>query len=120
MAKHSINDFDRLYRVTKRGVGVAGRVVRISLGRVGAKTLRLLTHVTLVNESNDGTKDRIGINAGSRDHYLDEITDPLTDELIVSRSDILLGEGDSFFAELTGTQNGDVLVMTCAGWEQVL
>lgn len=120
MAKHNINDFDRLYRVTKCGVGVTGQVVRISLGRVAPKTLRLLTHVTVENKNNDGTKDRIGISAGSLDHYLDEITDPLTDELIVSRSDILLGEGDSFFAEFTGTQNGDELILTCVGWQQRL
>lgn len=120
MPKHSINDFDRLYRATKGGVGITGQVVRVSLGRVAPKTLRLLTHITLENKSNDATKDRIGINAGSRDHYLDEIADPLTDELIVSRSDVLLGDGDSFFAEFTGTQNGDELILTCIGWEQKL
>lgn len=120
MPKHSINDFDRLYRVTKTGLGITGQVVRISLGRVGPKALRLLTHVTVENKTSDGTKDRIGINAGSLDHYLDEIDEPLTDELIVSRSDILLGEGDSFFAELTGTTDGDALILTCVGWEQTL
>jgi len=120
VAKHSINDFDRLYRVTRTGAGVLNQTVRVSLGRVAPKTLRLLTHVTLENKNNDGTKDRIGINAGSRDHYLDEIDDPLKEELIVSRSDILLGEGDSFFAEFTGTQNDDELILTCVGWEQRL
>jgi len=118
--KHNINDFDRLYRVTKTGVGVLNQTVRLSLGRVAPKTLRLLTHVTVENKSNDGTKNRIGIDAGSRDHYLDEIDDPLQDELIVSRSDIILGEGDSLFAEFTGTQNGDELILTCVGWEQGL
>jgi len=118
--KHSINDFDQLYRITKTGVGAVNQTVRVSLGRVAPKTLRLLTHVTVENKTNDGTKNRIGINAGSRDHYLDEIDDPLKDELIVERSDILLGEGDSFFAEFTGTQNGDELILTCVGWEQGL
>ena len=118
--KHSINDFDRLYRITKTGVGVVNQTVRVSLGRVAPKTLRLLTHVTLENKTNDGTKDRIGINAGSRDHYLDEIDDPLQGELIVERSDILLGEGDAFFAEFTGTENDDELILTCVGWEQRL
>ena len=41
-------------------------------------------------------------------------------ELAVSKSDILLGEGDVFFAELTGTTDGDILVMTCVGWESGL
>ena len=120
MPKHSINDFDRLYRITKTGVGVLNQTVRVSLGRVAPKTLRLLTHVTLENKSNDGLKDRIGINAGDRDHYLDEIDDPLKGELIVSRSDILLGEGDAFFADFTDAQNGDELILTCVGWEQRL
>jgi len=120
VSKHNINDFDRLYRVTKGGVGVAGQVVRLSLGRIGPKKLRVLTHITVENKTSDGTKNRIGINAGSRDHYLDEIDDPLQDELTVSRSDVLLGEGDSFFVELTGTQNGDELIFTCVGWEQGL
>jgi len=43
-----------------------------------------------------------------------------TAELAVSRSDILLGEGDSFFAELIGTHDPDALIMTCVGWEQSL
>jgi len=120
VAKHSINDFDRLYRITKKGVGAVNQTVRVSLGRVAPKTLRLLTHVTLENKSNDGLKDRIGINAGDRDHYLDEIDDPLKGELIVSRSDILLGEGDAFFADFTDAQNGDELILTCVGWEQRL
>ncbi|GAJ15430.1 unnamed protein product, partial [marine sediment metagenome] len=38
-------------------------------------------------------------------------------ELAVSRSDILLGEGDVFFADLIGTTTGDSLVMSCLGWE---
>jgi len=118
--KHSINDFDQLYRITKTGVGVLNQTVRLSLGRVAPNTLRVLTHVTVENKTSDGTKNRIGITAGGRDHYLDEIDDPLKDELIVSRSDILLGEGDSFFVELTGTQDSDELVLTCVGWEQGL
>ena len=80
----------------------------------------MLTHVTVENRTGTRTKDRIGINNGGRDHYLDEILDPAQNELIVSRSDILLGEGDYFFAEFTDTQNGDELVMTCVGWQQGL
>lgn len=120
MPKHNVNDFDQLYRITKAGVGVTGQVVRLSLGRVGPKTLRVLTHITVENKTSDGTKNRIGINAGSRDHYLDEIANPLTAELIVGRSNVLLGEGDSFFAEFTGTQTGDELILTCIGWKQTL
>lgn len=116
----NINDFNRLYRRTKRGVGVTNGTVRLKLRPVGEKTLRVLTHVTCENLDTTGTKNRMGINAGGVDHYLDEIEDPAANELIVSRSDILLGDGDYFFIEFTGTINDDRLKMTCVGWEQDL
>jgi len=112
----NIYDFDRLYRRTKTGVGVTGEVVRLRLGPIKAKTLRVLTHVTVENKTSAYTKCRLGINAGPVDHYLDELQTIAKDELAVSRSDILLGEGDYFFSELTGTTDGDTLVMTCVGW----
>lgn len=116
----NVNDFDLLYRRTKTGLGVAGQVVRLRLNPIGAKRLRVLTHVTVENQTNPYTKCRLGINAGGRDHYLDELTTIVAEELAVSRSDIPLGEGDYFFAELTGTTDGDYLIMTCWGWEQTL
>lgn len=116
----NIQDFDRLYRRTKTHITVAGGTVTMRLGPVGPKKLRVLTHVTVENKGSDGTQTRIGINAGGRDHYLDEIKNPLQNELIVSRSDILLGEGDYFFAEFTDIDDGDTLVMTCIGWEKDL
>lgn len=114
------NDFDRLYRRTiteKRG---ATSPHRVKLGRVGAQKLRTLTHVTVENQTSALTKCRLGISSGGRDHYLDELQTVAADELVVSRSDILLGEGDVFFAELTGGAADDLLVMTCVGWEQDL
>jgi len=116
----NIFEFDRLYRRTKTGVGVTGQVVRLRLNPIRPKTLRVLTHVSVENKTGARTKDRLGINAGGRDHYLDEIMDPAQNELIVSRSDILLGEGDYFFAEFIDTENGDELLMTCIGWDQGL
>ena len=116
----NINDFDRLYRRTTTGIGVTGEVVRLRLGPIGAKTLRVLTHITVENKTNAYTKCRLAIAAGGRDHYLDELQNIAAEELAVSRSDVLLAEGDYFFAELTGTTNGDVLVMTCVGWTKGL
>lgn len=116
----NITDFDHLYRRTKTATGVTGSIVRLSLKPIRPKTLRVLTHVTLEDTDNNFTKCRLGIQASGRDHYLDEITSVTKDELCVSRSDILLGEGDAFFAELTGTTTDDHLIMTCAGWTKGL
>jgi len=116
----NINDFDQLYRrkITDRAGATSPH--RIGLDRIGAHKLRVLTHVTVENETTDYTKCRLGFSNGGRDYYLDELTDPTANELAVSRSDILLSEGDVFFAELTGVTENDVLVMTCMGWEQEL
>jgi len=116
----NINDFDRLYRRTITEKAGASDPHRIKLDRVGARTVRVLTHVTVENTTLAYTKCRLGINSSGRDHYLDELTTIAADELAVSRSDIILGEGDVFFAELTGTDTGSQLVMTCVGWEQRL
>jgi len=116
----NINDFHRLYRRTQSGVGVAGETVRLRLKPLKPKKLRVLTHVTVENKGDAYTKCRLGINHGRVDHYLDELTTIAQNELAVSRSDILLGEGDYFFSELTGTDSGSALVMTCVGWEQDL
>lgn len=120
MPQHNINEFDQIYRRTLRGAGTTGSVVRLKLKRIRAKTLKVLTHVTVENQTNAYTKCRLGINAGGKDHYLDELDAPAAAELAVSRSDALLGEGDVFFAELTGTTDDDVLVLTCVGWEKWL
>ena len=98
--------------------GVSGEVVKIKLGRVSAKKLRVLTHVTVENKSSSYTKVRLAIDAGGVIHYLDELITVAANELVVSRSDILLVEGDSFYAELTGTVTADKLVMTCIGWSK--
>jgi len=117
---HNINDFSQLYRRTVKGAGVTGEVVRLTLNRIKPRILRVLSHVTVENETSAYTKCRLGIDAGGRDHYLDELQTIAAAELAVSRSDIILGEGDVFFAELTGTTTGDVLTMTCVGWETQL
>ena len=113
----NINDFTQLYRRTVSGLGISGSTVRLKLNRIKARKLRTLTHVSVENETSAYTKCRLGIDASGRDHYLDELQTIAKEELAVSRSDILLGEGDVFFAELTGTTDGDVLIMTCVGWE---
>ena len=116
----NIQDFDRLYRRTKKESGDSNAVVKIRLGPVGSRTLRVLTHVTVENRTNPFTKCRLAIADGAVTHYIDELTTIAKDELAVSRSDILLLEGDYFFAELTGTTTGDDLVMTCIGWDKDL
>ena len=120
MEKQNINNFSQLYRRTVKGAGATGEVVRLELDRIKARFLRVLSHVTVENKTSAYTDCRLGIDAGGRDHYLDELTDLVAGELAVARSDILLGEGDIFFAELTGTIDNDVLVMTCVGWESDL
>lgn len=120
MPKHNINDFDQLYRCTLREKAGATSPHRVKLVPVPAKRSRILTHVTVENQTHGYTKCRLGIHAGAKDHYLDELTDPLQNELAVSRSDILLGEGDIFFAELTDATCDDVLILTAIGWEAKL
>lgn len=110
-------DFSQMYRRTKRGEGVTGDIVRLKLTRIKPDTLRVLSHVTVENRTSAYTKCRLGIWNGGLDHYLDELQTIAANELAVCRSENLLGQGDVFFAELTGTTTGDVLVMTCCGWE---
>ena len=115
-----ITKFDRLYRSKKTASGSAAGVVRIALGPVAAKKLRVLTHVAVENQTDTTTLIRLGIHNRGEDLYLDEISAIAAAELCVSRSDVLLGDGDSFFAEFTGSHDADELVMTCLGWEQSL
>ena len=117
MDKHNVNNFSRLYRRTKHKLGVTGSVVRIELSRVKPRVVKVLSHVTVENETNAFTKCRLGIVNGGINHYLNELQNIAASELCVSRSDLILGEGDIFFAELTGTTSDDTLVMTCVGWE---
>ncbi len=113
----NINHLDRLYRRTITRLGIDGQLVRLGLDSVDTGVLRVLTHVTVEDKTNDYEKLRMGIRRTGRDYYLDELTVVLQNELAVSRSDILLGEGDVFFAELTDVAGGDVLIMNCIGWE---
>jgi len=116
----NINEFNRLFRRTLEKAGLTGSVVNIELERIPARTLKVLSHVTVEDKTSALTKCRLAIKSGRGTHYLDEITTVAANELLVSRSDILLGEGDIFLAEMTGTTTGDNLVMTCIGWEQDL
>ena len=116
----NIFDFDSLYRCKKTAQGLTGSVVRISLGPVKPKGIRVLNHVTVENLDNDYTKVRLGIKNVGVDYYLDELTTPSEDELAVEKALIILGEYDSFFAELTGTTTGDDLIMVALGWSKKL
>ena len=116
----NINDFDRLYRRTLTENAGATSPHRIKLDRVEARRIRVLSHVTVENKTLAYTKCRLGITSGGRDHYLDELTAIAANELAVSKSDIILGEGDVFFAELTDTAENELLIMTCIGWEKDL
>lgn len=115
-----VNKFNRLYRRTITGDGDAAKAVYLKLKPIPAGMLRVLTHVTVENQTDTTTKCRLGIDHSGVIHYLDELQTIAADELAVSRSDVLLGEGDRFFSELTGTHDVDKLVMTCCGWEQRL
>ena len=96
---------------------MTGSAVRIKLTRIKPQKIRVLSHVTVDNRTSAYTKCRLGISNGGINHYLDELQTIAANELAVSKSDIILGQGDEFFAELTGTTTNDVLVMTCIGWE---
>lgn len=113
----NLNDFNRLYRRTVKLKADGTDPIRLELDKVSSGVLRVLTHVTVENTGDAYTKCRLGIQRSARDHYLDELTTIAQNELAVSRSDILLGEGDYFFSELTGTDSGSQLIMTCVGWE---
>ena len=115
-----VNKFECLYRRTKKAKGKNDALVYIKLRPIGPVKIRVLTHVTVENRTADWTKCRLGIDQSGVIHYLDELQNIAANELAVSRSDILLGEGDYFFAELTGTHDPDKLVMACVGWEQGL
>ena len=116
----NINAFHRLYRRTIKRVGVTGTTEYLKLNRVPAGKIRVLSHVTVENLTTALTKCRLGIDHGAAFHYLDELQTIAANELAVSRSDVLLGEGDRFFAELIGTITAATLIMTCLGWEQDL
>lgn len=117
---YNVNNFHRLYRRTITEDGLTGSLVYMKLNPVSPGKVRVLTHVTVEDKTSAFTKCRLGIDHGGTLHYLDELETISADELAVARSDVLLGEGDSFFAELTGTTTGDDLVMTCLGIEQNL
>lgn len=116
----NINDFTQLFRRTVNKVSDNATTFRLKLDRVEARKVRVLSHVTVENKTSAYTKCRLGIDAGGRDHYLDELQTMAAEELAVNKADIILGEGDIFFAELSGTTVDDILVMTCVGWENNL
>jgi len=116
----NIYDIDRLYRRQVTGSGSTGETVRLDLDSVKAKTLRVLTHVTVENTENAYTRVRLGIDAGGVIHYLDELSSPAKEELAVSRSDILLGEGDVFFAQCVLSAANNTLILNAVGWEAKL
>ena len=115
-----IYNFKRLYRKTKREIGATGSTVRLQLKPIKTKTIRILSHIAVENKTTAYTKIRLGIKNIGIDYYLDELQTIAANELVTSKSNIILGEGDQFFAELTGTTTDDILIMTCIGWEQKL
>lgn len=114
---HNLNSFDRLYRRTITEKAGAADPYYLKLDKVPPRRVRVLTHVTVENKTDGYDACRLGFDSRGRLHYLDELTKPLVTELAVSRSDIVLMEGDIFFAELAGGIEDDVVVMTCVGWE---
>lgn len=116
----NINDFSQLYRRKVSKTAYDRGDYRLELDRVDARALRVLTHVTVENQDDAYDKCRLGIQSGGVDYFLDELITIAAGELIVSRSDILLGEGDVFFAELTDVGRDEHISMSCIGWEQKL
>lgn len=112
-----ITEFDRLYRRKIRAAGVTGSVVRMQTKPLGPGTIRVISHVTVENETNAYTLLRIGISNLGELYPLDELTTPAAGELATCHEDHVLGDGDRFYADLTGTTDGDVLVLVVTGWE---
>lgn len=113
-------DFDRLYRQKVTAIGLTGSVVNIELDPVYPSKIRVLSHVTIENKTTAFTKIRLAIKHHSLTFYLDELDSPTAAELIVSRSDIILGEMDILVAECTGTTTDDELVLIAIGIEKDL
>jgi len=113
----NINDFTQLYRRKVNAVSDNATAFRLKLNKIKSGKVRVLSHVTVENVTNSYTKCRLGIDAGGRDHYLDELITIAANELAVSRSDIILGDGDVFYAEASGAAVGDLLITTYVGWE---
>jgi hypothetical protein len=116
----NILDFDRLYRQKVTATGLTGSVVNIELDPVDPHRIRVLSHVTVENVTNNYTKVRLAIKHHSLIFYLDELDSPAAAELIVSRSDIILGEMDILLAECTGTTTDDELILIALGTEKDL
>lgn len=116
---YQLYEFERLYRRKLRATGITGSVVRLQTSPLKSQKIRVLTHITVEDQDNAYTLLRIGVSNRGEPYYLDELTSPAAAELAVAVNDILLGDGDRFFAELTGTTDGDTLVMCLSGWDMV-
>lgn len=112
-----LSKFDRLYRQKLFSSGDSAATVTVKTLPTDPKTVRVLTHVAVENQTNAYTKLRIGIENTGEKYYLNELDTPAADELAVNPYDIVLGEADRFFAELTGTTDGDIILVTLLGWE---
>ena len=110
-------EFDRLYRRKIRATGVTGSVVRMQTKALGPGKIRVLSHVTVEDQTSAYTLLRIGIINLGEVYPLDELTTPGLAELATCHEDHIMGDGDSFYADLTGTTDDDVLVMVVTGWE---
>ena len=115
----NISDFTMLYRSRILSVGNSDALVRISLPVVKPKHIRVLTHVTVENITSAYSKLRLGIRNTGIIYYLNEQKPVLAAELISAPHDYILGEGDSFFSELTGTTTSDKLIFCAWGWEYI-
>jgi len=113
----NIVQFDRLYRARITGAGATGSTVTLKLPRVKPGRIRVLTHVSLENRTNNFTEARLSVNDGAHNFYLDQATSPQATELLGHSKDIILGEGDELHAIFTGTTTGDILEMHAIGWE---
>ena len=113
----TLYEFDRLYRRKVRATGVTGSVVRMQTKPLRPGKVRVLSHVTVENETRAYDLLRIGITNLGEVYYLDELTTPGLAELAVCHEDHVLGDGDCFFADLTGTVDDDSLIMVVSGWE---
>jgi hypothetical protein len=112
--------FELLYRAKISGQGDSSAAVTLALPRVKPGWYRHLTHVTVLNKTNAYDLVRLSTFDGAIHFNIDELTSPAANELAVAKEDILLQEGDSLHAILTGTTDGDILEMVAIGWDSKL
>jgi hypothetical protein len=113
----NVHEFNLLYREQVFAAGITGSTIIMAMERVRPGTIRVITHVSVQNETSDFTECSLSVRNGISEYEIDQAIYPGANELLKHHHDILLGEGDILQATLTGTVTGDQIKLTAIGWE---